>query len=74
MTSVFESVHDSGVGASLKRFDAVDKVTGTAEYPSDRIPADALWAKVVFTGQPHARMVSLDTGGRSPRRGGSPDR
>ena len=53
--------HDSGVGASLKRFDAVDKVTGAAQYPGDRIPADALWAKVVFTGQPHARLKSLDT-------------
>ncbi len=61
MTSVVGEMHDSGVGAALKRFDATDKVTGAAEYPADRIPADALWAKVVFTGQPHARLIALDT-------------
>ena len=55
-------MHDSGVGAPLKRFDAHDKVTGAAQYPGDRIPANALWAHVVFTGQPHARLKSLDTG------------
>lgn len=49
------------VGASPTRFDAEAKTTGQATYPGDRRPADALVAKVVFTGQPHARLLSFDT-------------
>ena len=48
------------VGASTTRIDAAEKLTGAAEYPGDRIPADALWAMAVFTDQPHARLVNLD--------------
>lgn len=49
------------VGAPTPRFDALDKTQGQTEYPADRVPVDALVAKVVFTGQPHARLVALDT-------------
>lgn len=49
------------VGSSPVRPDAYAKVTGEAQYPADRAPADALHAKVVFTGQPHARLIRLDT-------------
>ncbi len=49
-----------GVGTTPPRIDSHDKVTGDAQYPADRAPDDALWAKVVFTNQPHARLVSLD--------------
>ena len=49
------------VGASTARFDALAKTSGQAEYPADRVPADALIAKVVFSGQAHARMTGLDT-------------
>jgi CO/xanthine dehydrogenase Mo-binding subunit len=49
------------VGATPLRLDAVDKVTGAATYPADRIPAGALVGKVIFTDQPHARLVRLDT-------------
>lgn len=49
------------VGKAPLRLDAVDKVTGAATYPADRIPADALVGKVVFTDQPHARLTRLDT-------------
>ena len=49
-----------GVGASSLRHDAPDKVTGAARYPGDQVPDDALRAQVVFTNQPHARLVSLD--------------
>ena len=48
------------LGASQIRVDAHAKVTGEAQYPADRIPADALVAKVVFTDQPHARLTRLD--------------
>lgn len=34
---------------------------GVAAFPAERIPHDTLWAKVVFTGQPHARLLALDT-------------
>ncbi len=49
------------VGTSSQRVDAEAKVRGTAAYPADRIPTDALVARVVFTDQPHARVVRLDT-------------
>ncbi len=48
------------VGASPVRIDAAAKLTGDAEYPSDRIGPDALWAMAVFTDQPHARLLSVD--------------
>jgi CO/xanthine dehydrogenase Mo-binding subunit len=49
------------VGDHRSRVDAGDKVTGAAAFPAERIPPDALWAKVVFSGQPHARLLALDT-------------
>lgn len=50
-----------GVGQSPIRFDAEGKVTGAARYPADDVPSDALHAKVVFSNQPHARMLSMST-------------
>ena len=50
------------VGDSAPRFDALDKATGAACYPGDLRAEDELSAKVVFSGQPHARMTSLDLG------------
>jgi CO/xanthine dehydrogenase Mo-binding subunit len=49
------------VGASPRRRDARGKVTGEARYPADQLPSDVLHAKVVFTDQPHARLLRLDT-------------
>lgn len=51
------------VGARELRRDAPDKVTGAATYPGDRFPAGALVAKVVFSNQPHARLVAIDLDG-----------
>lgn len=48
------------VGSSPVRFDAMTKTQGTAMYPGDRQADNALVAKVVFTGQPHARLTRLD--------------
>jgi CO/xanthine dehydrogenase Mo-binding subunit len=48
------------IGVSRHRVDARDKVTGAAHYPADIHHPDALCAFVVFTNQPHARLVSLD--------------
>ena len=33
---------------------------GLAFSPADRVPDNALHAVVVFTNQPHARLVSID--------------
>ncbi len=49
------------IGDPMIRPDARAKVTGEARYPDDLAPADALHAQVVFSNQPHARMVSMDT-------------
>jgi CO/xanthine dehydrogenase Mo-binding subunit len=49
------------VGSSPIRRDAAAKTTGAAQYPADRVPPEALYAKAVFTGRPHARLLSLDT-------------
>ncbi len=48
------------VGANRPRIDARAKVTGEAIYPADVRRPEFLHAKVVFTNQPHARLLSLD--------------
>lgn len=48
------------VGNSPIRFDAAAKTTGAAGYPGDRRRPGALFAKIVFTGEPHARLRSFD--------------
>lgn len=45
---------------SLPRVDALSKVTGQANYPGDITPDNLLHGKVLFSGQPHARMISMD--------------
>jgi CO/xanthine dehydrogenase Mo-binding subunit len=44
----------------LHRVDAPGKVTGAALYPGDITPDKLLYGKVLFSGQPHARMVAMD--------------
>ena len=51
------------VGRSSPRRDALSKITGEALYPADLHRPDALYAKVVFSGRPHARMVAMDISG-----------
>ena len=48
------------VGESTERFDARGKVTGVFRYSGDAVPAGALHAVTVFSGQPHARMTRMD--------------
>ncbi len=43
------------------RIDALDKVTGTAKYAADISRPGMLWAKVLRSPLPHARIVSIDT-------------
>ncbi len=49
------------IGRTVIKEDAGAKVTGDARYPGDIILPDSLVAKVVFSNEPHARMISMDT-------------
>jgi len=49
------------IGASLRRPDALGKVTGATHYPSDLIQPGMLHAQVVFALRPHARILSIDS-------------
>ena len=48
------------IGKSLYRIDAPGKVTGATQYPADIQHDNMLHAKVVFSNQPHARMMQMD--------------
>ncbi len=48
------------VGRSVRRVDAALKVTGQARYPADYAMAGMGHAKVVWAGEPHARILDLD--------------
>lgn len=46
---------------SVTRVDALAKVTGQALFPGDITPENLLHGKVLFSHQPHARMLAMDT-------------
>ncbi|NJQ01797.1 xanthine dehydrogenase family protein molybdopterin-binding subunit [Streptomyces zingiberis] len=50
-----------GIGASLPPADALPKTTGTFPYAADLWAEGLLWAAVLRSPHPHARIVSLDT-------------
>jgi CO/xanthine dehydrogenase Mo-binding subunit len=49
------------IGKSVVRTDARAKVTGEAKYPGDFVMEDQLYAKILFAGRPHARVLNVDT-------------
>jgi CO/xanthine dehydrogenase Mo-binding subunit len=49
------------IGTSHPRHDALDKVTGAANYPADLIKPGMLRLKTVFARRAHARILSIDT-------------
>ncbi len=49
------------LGQSVRRIDAVGKVTGEALYPGDVEMEDQLWMKIRFTDRVHARITAIDT-------------
>lgn len=49
------------IGKSIKRLDALGKVTGQTIFPGDRNQDDELWLKILFARRPHARIVRIDT-------------
>jgi CO/xanthine dehydrogenase Mo-binding subunit len=56
-----EKERTGGVGWSAGRVDARAKVTGEAKYPGDLLMDNALQAKILFSGRPHARILQIDT-------------
>jgi CO/xanthine dehydrogenase Mo-binding subunit len=48
------------LGQSLPRMDAPGKVTGTAVYAADFVLPGMLYAKVLRSREPHARLVRID--------------
>ena len=48
------------ISTTIPKIDALAKVTGHALYAGDITPENLLHAKVLFSGQPHARMLSMD--------------
>ncbi len=49
------------IGKSEFRIDAPGKVTGETLYPADLKQDNYLTAKILFSNQPHARMIRMDT-------------
>ncbi len=52
---------ESVIGRSVTRLDVRTKVTGGRKYPQDFYMEDMLYAKVVWSAHPHARIVKIDT-------------
>lgn len=57
------------IGTSVRKVDAVDKVTGTARYAVDREWPDALHGVVARSERAHARVVSIDASAALARDG-----
>jgi xanthine dehydrogenase molybdenum-binding subunit len=51
----------TAIGRRIPRYDARDRVTGSARYGADQARPETLWAKLVRSPYPHARIVSIDT-------------
>jgi CO/xanthine dehydrogenase Mo-binding subunit len=49
------------IGQSIKRVDAVGKVTGEAPYPGDLNLDGQLWMKIRFSDRAHARVLAVNT-------------
>jgi len=49
------------VGQSVRRVDAVGKVTGETQYPGDINLPDQAYMKILFAGRPHAIIHRIDT-------------
>ena len=50
----------TALGNSIRKIDGREKVTGDALYPGDIERDQMLYAKLLFTGQPHARLLDID--------------
>ena len=50
------------VGKSVKRLDAIDKVTGKAKFMEDHVLPTMLYVKLLTSTEPHARILGIDVG------------
>jgi CO/xanthine dehydrogenase Mo-binding subunit len=57
------------VGTSMRRVDAVEKVTGAARFTGDLAIPDLLYASVLRSPLPHARIVRIETAAAEALRG-----
>jgi CO/xanthine dehydrogenase Mo-binding subunit len=48
------------IGKSIKRVDALGKVTGNALFPGDINKPNQTYAKILFSNVPHARIIKID--------------
>ena len=48
------------IGQSIKRIDALGKVTGETPYPGDIDMDGQLWMKIKFSERAHARVLHVD--------------
>lgn len=56
-------MHDDLIGKSVPRIDGVEKVTGSAVYTQDMTLPGMLYAKMLLSPHPHAKIVSVNTAG-----------
>ena len=61
MTTTIQKEEYSTVGKSIRRIDALEKVTGRAQYLDDLKFKDALYGKILRSPHAHARIKKIDT-------------
>jgi CO/xanthine dehydrogenase Mo-binding subunit len=64
-----ERENTGAIGQSVRRLDAVGKVTGETAYPGDINLPGQLWMKLRFSDRAHARVLSIDTAKAEALRG-----
>ena len=52
---------NGSISQSIKRIDALGKVTGEAPYPGDIDIEGQLWLRIKFSERAHARVLNVDT-------------
>ncbi len=57
------------IGQRVPKLDAMDKATGRAEYGHDLHLPGMLYGKIMYSGVPHARIVSIDVSRAKKLRG-----
>src|SRR3954452_21587463 len=49
------------IGTRITRIDGLAKASGRAKYPSDERPEGTLFAVMLYSPHPHAKIKSIDT-------------
>ncbi len=49
------------IGQSIEKIDARERVTGQTQYAGDLVMPGMLQMKILFSGKPHAKILSIDT-------------